>query len=64
MFVPLKGQAVIKPNVYYIILDGMKPVEEAKRTGILDEEPVVQKIEGLGLRYIEKRVQNKHRGHT
>jgi hypothetical protein len=41
-------------NIYYIILDGMKSVEEARRTGILDEKTVIPRIEGLGLRYIEK----------
>jgi hypothetical protein len=40
-------------NIYYIILDGMKSVEEARRTGILDKKTVIPRIEGLGLRYIE-----------
>jgi hypothetical protein len=41
-------------NIYYIILDGMIPVEEAKRAGILDKRPVISQIEDLGLRNIEK----------
>jgi len=44
-------------NIYYIIVDGMMSVEEAKQAGILDKRPVnsvISKIEDLGLRYIEK----------
>ena len=44
-------------NIYYIILDGMTSLEEAKRGGILDKRPVssvISNIEDLGLRYIKK----------
>jgi hypothetical protein len=44
----------LNPNIYYIIMDAMLPVESARQMAIIDETQVVPQIEKLGLRYIKE----------